>query len=170
MGSVVALRPRQRLRGAPLASPAFEEAWLAYPEAGRLRSSRKEALPEWLKAAAEIGEDTLAGAVKRYASEDKDHRKDHGAPGFHRWLKWGRYEHWLPKAPVVGIGQIFQNALARAAVIKAKDVDFCGAYLDPCTIEGTTVVARTTIAMNRLKEVGSILKAHGFTGMRRIRP
>lgn len=91
---VVQLRPRTKAT----TSPAFDDAWLAFPEQGRLRSSRKESWPEWVKASAEVGEADLVARVKRYAAEDKDHRKECGPPAFHRWLKWGRWEHWAPRS------------------------------------------------------------------------
>ena len=73
----------------------FDEAWLAYPLDGRRRSSKTESLPEWRKLCKAISERDLLNAVRRYASEDIQHLKESGTPGFHRWLKWGRWEHWL---------------------------------------------------------------------------
>ena len=86
---VVQLVPRDAL---------FDEAWLQYPLDGRRRSSRVLALPEWRRAIHHVGERELVQAVRRYAGEDIQHLKECGSPGFHRWLKWGRWEHWLGKS------------------------------------------------------------------------
>ncbi len=83
---VVQLVPRDAL---------FDQAWLSYPLDGRRRSSKLESLPEWRKVAKIISERELMDAVRRFASEDIQHLKEHGTLGFHRWLKLGRWEHWL---------------------------------------------------------------------------
>jgi hypothetical protein len=166
--NVVAFRaPR---REPPQRAPAlglFEDAWKAFPEQGRLRSSRREAGPEWAKAAREVGEEALLAAVRRYTAEDKEHKRDCGPPGFHRWLKWGRYEHWLREGPALGARQ-FADARIRQALVAAAGEPFVGSYLDPCELDGTTLVVRTGVAMTRLQEHSSVLKALGLTGMRKM--
>lgn len=116
MGAVVQLRTR-RQRPTVAVSPEFEAAWAAFPETGRLRSSKRQSWPEWVSVAGEIGEDDLLARVERYAREDKDHRREHGAPGFHRWLKWGRWEHWapLPSATVTALKTTFPDPELRAS-------------------------------------------------------
>lgn len=114
MSNVVALKIKRR-RVLTTTSEAFEEAWTLFPDTGRLRSSRKDAYPEWITVAAEIGEEALVECVRRYATLDKDHRRECGAPAFHRWLNWGRYEHWMPPPPPPVVVQIFENAPLRAS-------------------------------------------------------
>lgn len=161
--AVVQLRPRQKA----MASPAFDEAWAMLPPEARTRSSRKEAYPAWVKACAEVGEDAMLRAVRRYVREDKDHKRECGAPGFHRWLKAGRYEHWIeqPNLTLVPTGPRFERDDVRDAVIRARGDGFCAAYLDRCRVDGTRIVVPTETAAIRLREVGQIMKRFGYTGM-----
>jgi hypothetical protein len=90
----------------PISSPAaskavrdrvFLEAWKAYPAKGRERSkSQAKTAPIWREAARQAGgPDRLLGAVKRYVAQDKTHKGECGPPAFDRWLRDGRWEHWL---------------------------------------------------------------------------
>jgi len=78
----------------------FKRAWKAFPALGRQRSkSQAKTLPIWREAAKLAGGgDRLAGAVFRYVREDQTHKGECGAPAFDRWLRDGRWEHWLPEA------------------------------------------------------------------------
>lgn len=78
----------------------FNRAWKAFPPLGRQRSkSQAKTLPIWREAAkAAGGGDRLAGAVARYVREDATHKGECGPPAFDRWLRDGRWEHWLPDA------------------------------------------------------------------------
>lgn len=123
---------RLRASAAPQThSESFEDAWLAFPETGRLRSSRRVAWPEWQKVADELGEADLLARVRRYAKEDKDHRKECGAPGFHRWLKWGRWEHWAALGAVLEFVQTFPDPQLRATFAERFDARAL-AWLDRC--------------------------------------
>jgi len=77
--------------------PVFLEAWQAYPPKGRERSkSKPKTLPIWKEAAkAAGGEAVLLGAVRRYVAQDQTHKGECGPPAFDRWLRDGRWEHWL---------------------------------------------------------------------------
>ena len=79
---------------------SFSLAWGAYPTKGRERSkSQAKTRPIWRDAAkAAGGEDRLLGAVQRYVREDQTHKGECGPPAFDRWLRDGRWEHWLPEA------------------------------------------------------------------------
>jgi uncharacterized protein YdaU (DUF1376 family) len=81
----------------------FLEAWGAYPSKGRERSkSQAKTLPIWREAAkASGGPERLLGAVRRYVSQDQTHKGDCGPPAFDKWLRDGRWEHWLPQAGTV---------------------------------------------------------------------
>lgn len=166
MSNVVSLRTRKALPISPAYSDVFMAAWSAYPESGRLRSSRKVAWAEWLKTLAEATEEELLGAVQRYAREDKEHRKDHGAPGFDRWLKWGRWDNWVGFSNLSTARQ-FPNPKIRQAVILACGEPFVVSYLDQCTIDGSVLVVKTNFAVAKLKEQASVFRGLGFTGMRR---
>lgn len=115
MGNVV--RARFGRQSAENLSPTFLTAWDHFPDSGRLRSSKREAWPAWaIEADRAGGEDRLLAAVQRYFREDREHRRDCGAPAFHRWLKNGRWEHWLPKADVTPIAPlVFADAELRAS-------------------------------------------------------
>lgn len=78
----------------------FQKAWKAYPTQGRQRSkSQAKTLPIWRQAAkAAGGSERLAAAVARYVREDQTHKGECGPPAFDRWLRDGRWEHWLPDA------------------------------------------------------------------------
>ena len=49
----------------------------------------------------------------------------------------------------------------------SKGEAFCRSYLDRCTVEGTTLIVATDYAIGKLREVANIMKARGFTGMRK---
>lgn len=130
MSNVVRLMPKRT----PVAttSPQFDAAWAVFPESGRLRSSRKQAWPAWCAVCREIPEEDLVARVRRYAAEDKEHRKDHGAPGFHRWLAWGRWEHWAPVAQKLVIVAKFPDEEVRASYFARFSEHRARRWLDSC--------------------------------------
>lgn len=82
----------------PNGSAAFDRAWSAFPEAGRRRSSRKKSLPQWRSIArSAAGEARLLATVEGFAESDEA-KRDGGrfVPAFDRWLRDGRWEHYLP--------------------------------------------------------------------------
>lgn len=168
MGKVVQLRPRKAATTPAAYSEPFLAAWSSFPESGRLRSSRKVSWPEWLKTLAEIDEEALLAAVQRYAREDKEHRKDHGAPGFDRWLKWGRWDNWTGGSASALLGKTFADEKIRKAVVLATSESFAASYLDQCEMDGTTLLVKTDFAIGKLKEKASVFRALGFTGMRKL--
>lgn len=92
--------PRPAAPNRPPKADSFSLAWGAYPAQGRQRSkSQAKTRPIWRDAAkAAGGEDRLLGAVQRYVREDQTHKGECGPPAFDRWLRDGRWEHWLPEA------------------------------------------------------------------------
>lgn len=170
MSNVVALRPRSKAPA--VMSEAFLSAWATLPDTARIRSSRKQSWPEWIVAAREVGDEALLVAVRRYVSEDKEHKRECGAPGFHRWLKWGRYENWLgaPAGALISLGVRFPNETIRAQVAAEAGEAFCISYLDRCTMEGTVLIVPGETAVKRLRERAQIFKSLGFTGMRKSKP
>jgi uncharacterized protein YdaU (DUF1376 family) len=94
----------------------FAEAWKAYPAKGRERSkSQAKTRPIWREAAkAAGGEEALLGAVRRYVRDDQTHKGECGPPAFDRWLRDGRWEHWLPdKGNPVEIAEVSSELAAR---------------------------------------------------------
>lgn len=139
MSNVVPLRKNMKA----VASPLFNEAWAAFPELGRIRSSRKEAWPAWLAAVKECGSEAdLLARVQRYVAEDKEHRKEHGPPGFHRWLKWSRWEHWAPRAVVLApeSKREFPDKAKRASFFLRFPDERARQWFDRCTLDGDEIV------------------------------
>lgn len=157
----------------PQTSDAFERAWKAYPDAGRRRSSRVEAWPQWVRVASAVGEDQLADAVVAYAADPVELTKESGAPGLHIWLKRGRWEHWLGATPVPGkISQSRVEWTGPPAIWEAA----AGRYGEPwarswlarCTwdAERATLAAPTSLAAEKLwRDLKTEL---AFAGVRRI--
>ena len=160
MSNVVQLRPAQS---------RFEEGWAAYPQHGRERSSKKESGPLWAKIAKEVGEEELLAAVQRYVREDKDYRRPGGGgpPGFHRWLKWGRWEHWLGPGEMAVLSAQFPDKDMRAKVAAHLGEPWCVSYLDPARLEGTTLIVKTEFAVSKFKEHAAFFRSLGLTGMRK---
>lgn len=79
-----------------LTDPQFAEAWRMCSDQMRKRSeSREKTWPTWRAAAAKAGgADRLLAALGAYVRNDEDVKRT-GGPGFHIWLKEGRWEHWL---------------------------------------------------------------------------
>lgn len=151
----------------PVAKP-FDEAWSAYPALGRERSNnRAKTLPFWRTAAkAAGGEDRLLAAVRRYVRLDKTYRGDAGPPGFHKWLKDGRWEHWLEPE---GAGAIplhtFADPEVRSAAIAQRDADWVGSWLDPSDWDAgsRTITPRNGVALSRLRDLAGLWKTLGVT-------
>lgn len=124
-------------------SAAFREAWDLYPLVGRRRSSTKDAWAEWRKACKECPEADLVARVRRYVAEDKDQHLPGGPPAFHRWLKWGRWEHWAPLAMVISQTQpprIFPDVALRAAFHLRFQDERARQWFDKCELEGDEIV------------------------------
>lgn len=148
-------------------SPHFERAWAAYPLIGRTRSSKKQAFPEWKRVAPLVGKEALVAAVEKYAREDKDAKGDGGPPGFHRWLKWGRWEHWIAPAETMAqkTSRRFPDEEIRARLVGEFGEPFVVSWLDGCDwVEGLCICKRTT-AFQKLSESASrsVLKKLGVT-------
>lgn len=102
----------------------FTRAWRAYPAKGRERSkSQAKTLPIWREAAkAAGGSGRLADAVARYVREDQTHKGECGPPAFDRWLRDGRWEHWLPeaRAPAAPLAMSPELQAARRALLMGE--------------------------------------------------
>lgn len=149
MSTVVALELHRKLNKQragrkhslfPTTSPAFNRAWAIFPESGRRRSSTIESWPAWQDVAKQLGEEKLEQAVKAYAAHE-DSRKECGAPGFHRWLKMGRWEHYLSKQepPKPTEHRFPDEALRESFFAKVKD-ERARRWFDRCTLEGKILV------------------------------
>lgn len=146
----------------------FAAAWEMYPKSGRERSmSRAKTWPLWREASQQAGSpEKLLAAVKRYTADDKTHKGECGAPAFDRWLKAGRWEHFLDGQASPRVLQVFPDAEIRAAVISAKGEAWASSWLDPCAWEPDQrlVIPRNGLAGQKLRsEVLRVLQARHVT-------
>lgn len=141
---------------------AFTLGWKTYPALGRTRSkSQAKTKPIWQAAAkAAGGEEPLLAAVRRYVVEDQTHKGECGPPAFDRWLRDGRWEHWLPG----GVGSVDEKVDTPAALfdgpaqIRQWAVDrhgepFARSYIDPSRwdAEGRALLALNPYAEAKLR-------------------
>lgn len=151
-------------RGPQIWDDVFVSAWEAYPRLGRDRSmSRAKVWPLWREAAQQAGgPEKLLAAVRRYVRDDKTHKGDCGPPAFDRWLKAGRWEHFLDGEISPRIVVVFPDPEIRAAVISAKGEGWAASWLDPCgwEPERRVIIPRNGLAANKLRsEVMRVLQA-----------
>lgn len=165
MSNVVAFKPRMEVEPS-----TFEDAWKLLPDTMRRRSqSKAKTEAAWNREAQRLGgQEELLQRLKTYLRDDKDLPRS-GGPGFHILLTTGRLDHWVPMQQTPAFIPAFPHPGARRAIQEARGEAFCRSYLDPCEVEGTTIIARTDYAIDKLREVGPMLKEHGFTGVRRKR-
>jgi len=164
MGNVVQLRQ-------PELEPAtFDAAWGLLPETMKRRSeSKAKCKVLWDRESKRLGGQlSLLGKLKTYLRDDRDLVKS-GGPGLQVLMRQGRLEHWVETVTDARTVEPFSNADLRAAVVAAKGEAFARSYLDRCSCEGTTLIVATHFAAGKLREVGAIMKAAGFTGMRHAR-
>ena len=168
MSNVLAFKPRAEDPAPELERATFDVAWRELTDTMRRRSEAKakcQAL--WNREAKRLGgQEDLLGRLRTYLRDDRDIVKT-GGPGLQVLLRAGRLEHWAPMQQQPRLHEMFPHTEARAAVAKIFGEGFCRSYLDPCEVSGTTIIARTDIAIKKLREAGVALKTHGFTGVKR---
>ena len=155
----------------PLRPPGFlfEEAWRVMPSSMRKRSmSREKLLPLWRDHARKVGEEALLGALRAYVS-DEDCRK-WGGVALDRWLRNGRYDHYIDTAPTSAGGGLvaFPNLPIWTAVVDSLGEPWARSYLTQCGYEdGWLTIQRTKLtAIDKLRENRERLKACGVLGVR----
>ena len=150
----------------PVKEPStFQQAWACVPMTMRRRSCKMATLEVlWDKCAREFGQQNLLASLRAYVT-DADFAR-HGGQALERWLKAGRYEHFLPAA-IVEASSPFPDAMVRRVVATRLGEDFCRAYLDPCTVEGTTLITLTDYAIGKMMAHRTLFRELGFTGMRK---
>jgi hypothetical protein len=162
---------RLRQPSTELEPSTFLAAWALLPETMRRRSeSRAKCEVLWDREAKRLGGQlSLLARLKTYLRDDRDLAKS-GGPGLQVLMRQGRLEHWVETVSEVNPVEPFANAELRAAVAAQKGEAFCRSYLDRCTQEPALIgilIVPTHFAMDKLKELAPIFKAHGFTGMRK---
>lgn len=99
------------------ASEDFQEALSAYPKSGLGVTNTPAARAAWPVAAKAIGgAEKLLKAVKAYASSPDLAKRDHGAPGFHKWLSEERWRTFANAPQSRGFSP--ELLAARAAMLK----------------------------------------------------
>lgn len=151
----------------------FSDAWSALPKTMRERSDKKAICERlWLSEAKRLsGEKDLLQRLRTYLRDAPDIKRT-GGPGLQVLLRSGKLEHWVPMAdgPEAALEDRFPIADLRKALVRAESENWAKSYLDPCVIDGTTLIVRTGMAVDKLKAHGALFKAHGFTGLRKREP
>lgn len=143
----------------------FDAAWAVVPTTMRRRSCKLEILRKlWSDHGRKFGQQELLGSLRAYVC-DPDFART-GGQALERWLRAGRYEHFAPAAPPPTLNQFGDKAI-RAAVVMKLGEQFAILYLDPCSQDGTTLIARSQVAVQRMMEHRAFFKGLGFTGMRK---
>jgi hypothetical protein len=139
------------------AADRFDEALEAYPARGVAVTSVPNARRLWRQAAiAAGGEDALLAAVKSFAVSPDLAKRDHGAPGFHRWLLEERWR--AERKATATTGANWRGpADIRAAVVGERGEAFASSYLDPAGwSDDGRVIAATGYAAEKLRALASL--------------
>lgn len=148
----------------------FEDAWKALPATMRSRSDKKAACELlWRREAKRLGGERMLLLRLRTYLRDSPDLKRTGGPGLQVLLRSGKLEHWTPMHDVPLAPDItkFPITEIRQALVRIEGDGWVRSYLDPCVIDGTTLIVRTGMAVDKLKVHGALFKANGFSGMRK---
>ena len=139
------------------AGDRFDEALDAYPARGVAVTSVPNARRLWTQAAIDAGgEDALLAAVKSFAVSPDLAKRDHGAPGFHRWLLEERWRAERKATATTGVNWR-GPADIRAAVVGERGEAFASSYLDPAGwSDDGRVIAATGYAAEKLRGLASL--------------
>lgn len=155
------------------APDTFADAWSALPATMRARSDKKAICERlWIAEAKRLnGERDLLQRLRTYLRDSPDIKRT-GGPGLQVLLRSGKLEHWVPMSdsPDAILEDRFPIVEIRQALVRAESENWAKSYLDPCVIDGTTLIVRTGMAVDKLKAHGALFKAHGFTGLRKREP
>jgi uncharacterized protein YdaU (DUF1376 family) len=139
------------------AGDRFDEALDAYPASGVAVTSVPNARRLWKQAAIDAGgEDGLLAAVKSFAVSPDLAKRDHGAPGFHRWLLEERWRAERKATATTGVNWRGPPDI-RAAVVGERGEAFASSYLDPAGwSDDGRVIAATGYAAEKLRGLSSL--------------
>ena len=151
---------------------AFAEAWSLITPQMRKRSEAKDKVKRlWDQEAKRLyGQADLLERLRSYLKTDKDLPRS-GGPALNRLLTSGRLEHYEPlealcEEPGMS-GERFPNEAVRNALLRRCGPEWVASYLDPCSIDGTSIVTRTDYAARKLLEHRQVFKMAGFTGIKK---
>ena len=139
------------------ADDRFDEALNAYPARGVAVTSVPNARRLWTQAAIDAGgEDVLLAAVRSFAVSPDLAKRDHGAPGFHRWLLEERWRAERKATATTGVNWRGPPDI-RAAVVGERGEAFASSYLDPAGwSDDGRVIAATGYAAEKLRGLSSL--------------
>jgi uncharacterized protein YdaU (DUF1376 family) len=139
------------------AGDRFDEALDAYPARGVAVTSVPNARKLWRQAAIDAGgDDALLAAVKSFAVSPDLAKRDHGAPGFHRWLLEERWRAERKATATTGVNWRGPSDI-RAAVVGERGEAFASSYLDPAGwSDDGRVIAATGYAAEKLRGLSSL--------------
>lgn len=141
----------------PVWSPTFAEAYALYPDEMKRSKSRAACWPIWKDAASKAGgEGALIGAVRRYRAEDKQHKGESKAPAFDRWLRDGRWEHWLEVRVTAAEPRWTGPPEIRARVAMEQTEAFARSYLDHAEWTPEGIRPANGFAFDKLKHLRSL--------------
>lgn len=150
----------------------FEDGWNARQGMMKKRGDGKDKTRKlWDRHAKKVGSARLLEALKRYLREEKE--PTCGYPGLSVWLNGERYDHWTVDDRVRSGDPSAHNRpttpeALRFDLVSALGESFVRSYLDPCTFhEDDYITPASGVAMKKLIEKASVLKAAGVAGIRR---
>jgi DNA-binding MarR family transcriptional regulator len=156
------VNPKTSGRAREPGDEGFEEAWAAWPELGRTRSSPPNARAAWSRVCLEHEPVDLMRAIRRYAFEDRDGRRGM-VRSMEGWLSGEYFRHWLEGAPPVpppasvtkadtwadGLPpEVASKLLAKLGAARASDLLRGAAWRD----EDRTVLTARVIAAKLLRD------------------
>lgn len=152
----------------------FDEAFDAYPDAGRRKSSPPRARAAWALWSGRIGAGELMAAIRRFAAEDPDVKRG-VCRAFETFLSGEFFRHWLGGTVEASAAEPHPSrtgfagpAEVRAEVVAARGGGpngelFAVSYLDRAAWdpEAKTLRAATGTGFDRLREVSRVFAKHG---------
>jgi len=154
----------------------FDDAWALLTPLMKRRSDGKTKLRElWNREAKRLGgQSELLDRLKRYIAASEEIRRKGGVwgePALQVILRSQRLENYEAEQTLVnaegGLVNAFPNEAVRSALLRRCGAEWIASYLDPCSIDGTSVVARTDYAVKKLLEHREVFKMAGFTGIKK---
>jgi len=147
----------------------FAQAWDLLPSTMKTRTEAKRKVePMWNREAKRLGgQEELLARLQTYLRDDKDLARS-GGPGLQVLLRSGRLEHWVASSVVtITTGEQFPNESVRNRLLGMCGPAWVASYLDPATVEGTTVLVRTDYAVKKLLEHRHVFRMAGYSGLKK---
>lgn len=153
----------------------FDDAWALLTPLMKRRSDGKTKLRDlWNREAKRLGgQSELLDRLKRYIAASEEIRRKGGVwgePALQVILRSQRLENYADEG-LSGVQALisdqFPNEAVRNALLRRCGAEWVASYLDPCSVDGTSVVTRTDYAVKKLLEHREVFKMAGFTGIKK---